>query len=253
MRVGVVIDAQEFPEARRPALKLSIDFGPLGVKRSSAQITDRYTPAALVGRRVVAVVNFPPKRIGPVRLGGARARRLRRGRGGHPAAARLRGLARGADRVVVARGGASGRAREAACPGHADSHPWMRRHDRATRWDVGGFGDAQKPRSRAGRPRARPTPRDPARSALAARRRRPPRSPSLVRGARGLHFSRDGCVPLRLRAAFRADRAGAGGAAGCLAAAGPGPGARRVGGSPLLASCRSCCEPGIAWWRTGAG
>jgi len=65
MRVGVVIDAQEFPEARRPALKLSIDFGPLGVKRSSAQITDRYAPAALVGRRVVAVVNFPPKRIGP--------------------------------------------------------------------------------------------------------------------------------------------------------------------------------------------
>ena len=65
MRVGVVIDAQEFPEARRPALKLSIDFGPLGVKRSSAQITERYTPAALVGRRVVAVVNFPPKRIGP--------------------------------------------------------------------------------------------------------------------------------------------------------------------------------------------
>jgi len=65
MRVGVVIDAQEFPEARRPALKLSIDFGPLGVKRSSAQITDRYSPAALVGRLVVAVVNFPPKRIGP--------------------------------------------------------------------------------------------------------------------------------------------------------------------------------------------
>ena len=65
MRVGVVIDAQEFPEARRPAIKLSIDFGPLGVKRSSAQITERYAPAALVGRRVVAVVNFPPKRIGP--------------------------------------------------------------------------------------------------------------------------------------------------------------------------------------------
>jgi tRNA-binding protein len=65
MRVGVVLDAQEFPEARRPALKLTIDFGPLGVKRSSAQITDRYAPAALVGRRVVAVVNFPPKRIGP--------------------------------------------------------------------------------------------------------------------------------------------------------------------------------------------
>ena len=65
MRVGVVVDAQEFPEARRPALKLSIDFGPLGLKRSSAQITDHYSPAALIGRRVVAVVNFPPKRIGP--------------------------------------------------------------------------------------------------------------------------------------------------------------------------------------------
>jgi tRNA-binding protein len=65
MRVGVVVAAQEFPEARRPALKLEIDFGPLGIKRSSAQVTDHYTPAALVGRRVVAVVNFPPKRIGP--------------------------------------------------------------------------------------------------------------------------------------------------------------------------------------------
>jgi tRNA-binding protein len=65
MRVGVVVAAQEFPEARRPALKLEIDFGPLGVKRSSAQITRHYTPAALVGRRVIAVVNFPPKRIGP--------------------------------------------------------------------------------------------------------------------------------------------------------------------------------------------
>jgi tRNA-binding protein len=65
MRVGVVTSAQEFPEARRPALKLEIDFGPLGVKRSSAQITHHYSPAALLGRRVIAVVNFPPKRIGP--------------------------------------------------------------------------------------------------------------------------------------------------------------------------------------------
>ena len=65
MRVGVVVDAQEFPEARRPAYKLSIDFGPLGVKRSSAQITAHYRLADLVGRRVVAVVNFPPKQIGP--------------------------------------------------------------------------------------------------------------------------------------------------------------------------------------------
>lgn len=65
MRVGVVVDAQEFPEARRPAYKLRIDFGPLGVKRSSAQITQGYRPGDLVGRRVVAVVNFPPKQIGP--------------------------------------------------------------------------------------------------------------------------------------------------------------------------------------------
>ena len=66
MRVGVVIDAQEFPEARRPAFKLWIDFGPLGVKRSSAQITRALRRRRdLVGRRVVAVVNFPPKQIGP--------------------------------------------------------------------------------------------------------------------------------------------------------------------------------------------
>ena len=65
MRVGVVVDAQEFPEARRPAFKLWVDFGPLGVKRSSAQITHRYAPQELRGRRVVAVVNFPPKQIGP--------------------------------------------------------------------------------------------------------------------------------------------------------------------------------------------
>jgi tRNA-binding protein len=65
MRVGVVVDAQPFPEARKPALKLWIDFGELGVKRSSAQITERYTARELMGRRVVAVVNFPPKQIGP--------------------------------------------------------------------------------------------------------------------------------------------------------------------------------------------
>ena len=65
MRAGVVVDAQEFPEARRPAYKLWIDFGPLGVKRSSAQITHHYRIAELVGRQVVAVVNFPPRQIGP--------------------------------------------------------------------------------------------------------------------------------------------------------------------------------------------
>jgi tRNA-binding protein len=64
MRVGVVVDAQTFPEARKPAFRLWIDFGELGVKRSSAQITERYTPEELVGRRVIAVVNFPPKQIG---------------------------------------------------------------------------------------------------------------------------------------------------------------------------------------------
>ena len=65
MRVGIVVDCQLFPEAKRPALKLWIDFGPLGVRRSSAQITERYAPAELVGRLVIAVVNFPPKQIGP--------------------------------------------------------------------------------------------------------------------------------------------------------------------------------------------
>jgi tRNA-binding protein len=65
MRVGIILEAEPFPEARRPALKLRIDFGPLGVKRSSAQITTHYCAAELLGRRVVAVVNFPPKQIGP--------------------------------------------------------------------------------------------------------------------------------------------------------------------------------------------
>ncbi|HUF91241.1 MAG TPA: tRNA-binding protein [Candidatus Limnocylindria bacterium] len=65
IRVGVVTDARPFPEARKPAYRLWIDFGPLGTKRSSAQITAHYEPQALVGRQVIAVVNFPPRQIGP--------------------------------------------------------------------------------------------------------------------------------------------------------------------------------------------
>lgn len=68
IRCGVVVDAQTFPEARKPAYKLWIDFGPeIGVKKSSAQITERYTPETLIGRKVMAVVNFPPRQIGPLR------------------------------------------------------------------------------------------------------------------------------------------------------------------------------------------
>jgi len=67
MRVGRVVDVEEFPEARKPAWKLRIDFGPeLGVKRSSARITN-YTRDQLEGSLVVAVINFPPRQVGPVR------------------------------------------------------------------------------------------------------------------------------------------------------------------------------------------
>ena len=67
IRVGRVLSCEPFPQARQPAYRLTLDLGPLGVRRSSARIVDLYTPEELVGTQVIAVVNLPPRQVGPVR------------------------------------------------------------------------------------------------------------------------------------------------------------------------------------------
>jgi len=68
LRVGRVVDIADFPEAKKPAYKVTVDFGPdIGVKKSSARITDLYSKEELLGRQILGVVNFPPKQIGPMR------------------------------------------------------------------------------------------------------------------------------------------------------------------------------------------
>ena len=65
LRVGTIVEVEDFPEARKPAYKLTIDFGEFGLKKSSAQITTLYKKEDLIGRQIVGVINFPPKQIGP--------------------------------------------------------------------------------------------------------------------------------------------------------------------------------------------
>ena len=65
MRVGRIVDLQEFPEARKPSYRLTIDFGPVGLKKSSAAVRPWYTREELLGREIVAVTNFPPRQVGP--------------------------------------------------------------------------------------------------------------------------------------------------------------------------------------------
>ncbi|ODN42100.1 tRNA-binding protein [Piscirickettsia litoralis] len=67
LRIGTILEVIDFPEARKPAYRLSVDFGKdIGIKKSSAQLTDLYTKESLVGKRVIAVINFPKKQIGPI-------------------------------------------------------------------------------------------------------------------------------------------------------------------------------------------
>lgn len=65
LRIGTILEVQEFPEAKKPAYKVTVDFGEFGIKKSSVQITTHYTKEELVGRQIVGVINFPPKQIGP--------------------------------------------------------------------------------------------------------------------------------------------------------------------------------------------
>ncbi len=64
IRTGIIVQAWDFPEAKKPSLKLEIDFGDLGMRKSSAQITDFYSPETLIGKNIIAIVNFPPRQIG---------------------------------------------------------------------------------------------------------------------------------------------------------------------------------------------